>query len=237
MDLPSSESDRVLARIEVMTQEGEGSLPQPRVLHEELLMLTNELDALGGEDPAVLEKFRRAENLVSRRFVLSRLRAPTDPSSLPSRVQLSTLEKDQATLEQRQRTITKNITSFRVSSRFSTPRFLERQTDRRCYLSLFFSFFQGKWLPELRKLVANFNKKFSASMDALDNRGEIRIKEHEGTTPTFSPSCFWLRTDADPCLLSVSFPQTTTNGLSRSSYLSVEAKRWRSLRLIISLEE
>ncbi|KAL7409239.1 hypothetical protein BDY24DRAFT_356208 [Mrakia frigida] len=126
MDLPSSESDRVLARIEVMTQEGEGSLPQPRVLHEELLVLTNELDALGGEDPAVLEKFRRAENL------------------------LSTLEKDQATLEQRQRTITKNITSFR-----------------------------GKWLPELRKLVANFNKKFSASMDALDNRGEIRIKEDE----------------------------------------------------------
>lgn len=62
---------------------------------------------------------------------------------------------------------------------------------------------QDRWQPELQKLINNFNKRFSAAMDSecpnllpsaldhpglmpappsllgLDNRGEVRIREHE----------------------------------------------------------
>ncbi|CDZ98809.1 Structural maintenance of chromosome protein SMC5/Spr18, SMC superfamily [Phaffia rhodozyma] len=38
---------------------------------------------------------------------------------------------------------------------------------------------RSKWYPELQKLIRNFNAKFSVAMDALDDRGEIRIKEHD----------------------------------------------------------
>jgi len=105
-----------------MTVEGGGSLPSPRVLHEELLTLRNELDALGGEDEAALEKYRRAENLVSQAFVhdaesLSILLASLSMLNdhIPLFKQLETSEKEKAELEKNERSNKKSTASIRVS--------------------------------------------------------------------------------------------------------------------------
>ncbi|KAL7409255.1 P-loop containing nucleoside triphosphate hydrolase protein [Mrakia frigida] len=103
-----------------------GSIPEPNELQDKKTQLEADLDGLGGEDPAVIQKYERAKAEIAR------------------------VERDYTDMENKERTVAKAIKTVRA-----------------------------KWVPELQKLVTNFNKKFSAAMDSLDDRGEIRIREHE----------------------------------------------------------
>lgn len=59
-ELDDDTRENFMARKEELTTANNGALPEPEHLQEQRTTLENELDGLGGEDPAVIQKYEKA---------------------------------------------------------------------------------------------------------------------------------------------------------------------------------